>query len=103
MWESDNQILEISEFEFFFNGNLHWIHFKCWSFATAKNLNFKGRKQNWRNTGLTLLTFFFSDVIQDKLEVADGAAILSATSRYLSGAGDREGGKAQRDARKAAE
>ncbi|XP_071574417.1 uncharacterized protein [Temnothorax nylanderi] len=41
-----------------------------------------------------------TDVIKDRIEKADEKAILSATSRYLSGAGDREGGKAIRDARK---
>lgn len=49
---------------------------------------------------LMFLASFFSDVIKSRNEKADEKAILSATSRYLSGAGDREGGKANRDAKK---
>lgn len=40
------------------------------------------------------------DVIKDRIEKADKKTILSAISRYLSGAGDREGGRANRDAKK---
>lgn len=42
----------------------------------------------------------FSDVIKGRIDKADDKAILSTTSRYLSGATDREGGKAERDAKK---